>query len=141
MMVSKRTMYVVMAVTAILAVVGAVYTPQLLNLDNDSGDYGDVTVAEASNLIGDKPGLVILDVRSQSEYDDGHIEGAILIPNTEIADRLDELDKGDELLVYCRTGNRSGQAIEILEEAGFTKIYHMNDGISTWISEGYPVVQ
>lgn len=140
-MVSKRTMYVVMAVTAILAVVGAVYTPQLLNLDNDSGDYGDVTVAEASNLIGDKPGLVILDVRSQSEYDDGHIEGAILIPNTEIADRLDELDKGDELLVYCRTGNRSGQAIEILEEAGFTKIYHMNDGISTWISEGYPVVQ
>jgi phage shock protein E len=140
-MVSKRTMYVVMAVTAILAVVGAVYTPQLLNLDNDSGDYGDVTVAEASNLIGDKPGLVILDVRSQSEYDDDHIEGAILIPNTEIADRLDELDKGDELLVYCRTGNRSGQAIEILEEAGFTKIYHMNDGISTWISEGYPVVQ
>ncbi len=82
MMVSKRTMYVVMAVTAILAVVGAVYTPQLLNLDNDSGDYGDVTVAEASNLLGDKPGLVILDVRTQSEYDDGHIEGAILMPST-----------------------------------------------------------
>ena len=134
-------MYIVMAGTAILAVVAAVYTPQLLNWDNESGDYGDVTVAEASILIGDKPELVILDVRTQTEYDDGHLEGAVLIPVQELPDRLDELDKGDELLVYCRTGNRSGTAVGILEDNGFTKIYHMNDGISTWISEGYPVVQ
>ena len=140
MMVSKRTMYVVMLGTAILAVVGAVYTPTLMNWGDD-GEYGDVTLEEASNLIGDKPDLVILDVRTQAEYDEGHIEGAILIPNTEISDRLDELDDNDELLVYCRTGNRSSQAVEILEDAGFDKIYHMNDGISKWISEGYPVVQ
>jgi len=139
MMVSKRTMYIVMAGTAILAVVAAIYTPTLMNWD--SGDYGDVTVAEASNLIGDKSDLVILDVRTQAEYDDGHIEGAILIPVQELPDRLGELDKGDELLVYCRTGNRSSTAVGILEDAGFTKIYHMSDGISTWISEGYPVVQ
>ena len=139
MMVSKRNMYIVMAGTAILAVVAAIYTPTLFNWD--SGDYGDVTVAEASNLIGDKPELVILDVRTQAEYDDGHIEGAVLIPVQELPDRLDELDKNDELLVYCRTGNRSVTAVEILEEAGFTKIYHMDEGISTWISEGYPVVQ
>ena len=140
MMVSKRTMYVVMLGTAILAVVGAVYTPTLMNWGDD-GEYGDVTVEEASILIGDKPDLVILDVRTQAEYDTGHIEGAILIPNTELSDRLDELDDSDELLVYCRTGNRSSGAVEILDDAGFNKIYHMNDGISTWISEGYPVVQ
>ena len=137
MMVSKRTMYLVMAGTAILAVVAAIYTPTLMNW----GDYGDVTVEEASDLIADKPDMVILDVRTQTEYDDGHIEGAILIPHTELADRLDELDKGDEILVYCRTGNRSTTAMEILGENGFTNVYHMNEGITTWISEGYPVVQ
>lgn len=139
MMVSKRTMYIVMLGTAILAVVGALYTPKLMNWNSD--DYGDVTVSEASKLIDETTGLVILDVRTQSEYDDGHIEGAILIPVDELPDRLDELDNGDELLVYCRTGNRSSTAVEILEDAGFDKIYHMNQGISTWVSEGYPVVQ
>jgi rhodanese-related sulfurtransferase len=130
-------MYVVMAGTAILAVVAAIYTPTLMHW----GSFGDVTVEEASNLIADKPNLVILDVRTQSEYDDGHIEGAILIPVQELPDRLDELDQSDELLVYCRTGNRSSSAVEILGEAGFSKIYHMSDGITEWISEGYPVVQ
>ena len=139
MMVSKRTMYIVMAGIAILAVVAAIYTPTLMNWDSD--DYGDVTVAEANNLIGDKQDLVILDVRTQAEYDDGHIEGAVLIPVDELSDRLDELSKGDELLVYCRTGNRSTTAVGVLKDAGFTKIFHMDGGITDWISEGYPVVQ
>jgi rhodanese-related sulfurtransferase len=130
-------MYVVIAGTAILAVVAAIYTPTLMNW----GDYGDVTVEEAWNLIQDNPDLVILDVRTQSEYDDGHIEGAILIPVQELPDRLDELDKNDVMLVYCRSGNRSSSAVEILGEAGFSKIYHMSDGITGWISEGYSVVQ
>ena len=139
MMVSKRTMYVVMLGTAILAVVGAIYTPTLMNWGSD--EYGDITATEAWNLIQDVEELVILDVRTQEEYDAGHIEGAILIPVLELSDRLDELDKGSELLVYCRTGNRSSSAVEILENAGFTKIYHMSNGITEWLSEGYPVVQ
>ncbi len=73
-------------------------------------------------LIQDVEELVILDVRTQEEYDAGHIEGATLIPVLELSDRLDELDKGSELLVYCRTGNRSSSAVEILENAGFTKL-------------------
>lgn len=136
-MVSKRTMYIVMLGTAIFAVVAAIYTPTLMNW----GNFGDVTVTEAWNLIQDKEELVILDVRTQEEYDEGHIEGAVLIPVQELADRLDELNKSDELLVYCRTGNRSSSAIEILGEAGFSKVYHLSDGITSWISEGYPVVQ
>lgn len=136
-MVSKRTMYVVLALTGIVAVVAAIYTPTLMNWEG----YGDVTVDEAWNIIQDKPNLVILDVRTQAEYDDGHIEGAILIPHTELADRLDEVDTSDEILVYCRTGNRSAVAMEILEDAGSTKLYHMTNGITDWIAEGYPVVQ
>ncbi|MCK5402656.1 rhodanese-like domain-containing protein, partial [Candidatus Bathyarchaeota archaeon] len=80
----------------------------------------------------------ILDVRRQDEYDSGHIERAIIIPVDELEDRLDELSKNDELLVYCRTGNRSSSAVNILQSNGFTMIFHMKDGITGWIQAGYP---
>ena len=121
-MVSRRTTVIVMVAVAIVAIVAALYTPKLLHWGED--EYGDVTVQEASNIIADKPELVVLDVRTVSE-----------------ANRLSELDKNDELLVYCRTGNRSATAVGILEDAGFTKIYHMHEGISVWVQQGYPVVQ
>ena len=138
-MVSRRTTVIVMVAVAIVAIVAALYTPKLLHWGED--EYGDVTVQEASNIIADKPELVVLDVRTVSEFNDSHIEGAINIPVEEIANRLSELDKNDELLVYCRTGNRSATAVGILEDAGFTKIYHMHEGISVWVQQGYPVVQ
>ena len=136
MTVSKRTSIIVVSVVAVLAVVAAFNTQNFFRSDN----YGDVTVNEAWDLIQNEPELVVLDVRTQTEYDDGHIEGAILIPVAELPDRLDELSTDDEILVYCRTGNRSGTAVGIMEENGFSKIYHMHEGISTWLSEGLPVV-
>ncbi|TFH14832.1 rhodanese-like domain-containing protein [Candidatus Bathyarchaeota archaeon] len=137
-MVSKRTSIIVLVIVAILAVTAGIYTPKLLNMGND---YGDVTVQEAKKLIEDEPELVILDVRTDAEYNDGHIEGATNFPVEELANRLTELDKNSELLVYCRTGNRSSTAVSILEDAGFSKIYHMSEGISAWTQQGYPIVQ
>jgi rhodanese-related sulfurtransferase len=134
--VSKRTSVIVVGVVAVLAVLAAFNTQDFFRSNN----YGDVTVNEAWDLIQSKPGLVILDVRTQSEYDETHIEGAVLIPVQELPDRLDELSKNDEILVYCRTGNRSSTAVGIMEDDGFSKIYHMNQGISVWLSEGLPVV-
>ncbi|NQT09521.1 rhodanese-like domain-containing protein [Candidatus Bathyarchaeota archaeon] len=104
-------------------------------------EYADVTVAEAKTLIEERPDMVILDVRTPSEFDDGHIEGAINIPVDYLAERLNELSKDNELLVYCRTGNRSARAVGILDESGFTKIFHMDAGITGWIDAGYPVVE
>ena len=104
------------------------------------GGYGDLTVEQAKSLIDSNPALVILDVRSQEEYDSGHLEGAILIPVDELGTRLDELSPDEDLLVYCRTGNRSSNAVNILQANGFTKIYHMKDGITAWIQAGYPTV-
>ena len=142
MKVSTRTSIMVIAAVAIIAVVAALYTPKLMNWDNgDEGDYGDVSIQEAIELMEQKPDLVLLDVRTVSEFDEGHIEGAINIPVDEIADRLDELDKEDELLVYCRTGNRSRSAVTILSDADYTKIYNMHEGISVWIQQEHPVVQ
>lgn len=130
----RRLIYVAVALAVVASIL---FAPSLLPR---GGGYGDVTVQEARSLIEDKPDLVILDVRTASEFEDGHIEGAVNIPVQELSARLDELSNEDELLVYCRTGNRSAQAVDILQDVGFTKIYHMNAGITGWIEAGYPVV-
>jgi len=98
-------------------------------------------VRDAKELIEGNPSLVILDVRTNEEYTNGHIEGTINIPIDELEERLDELNDNDELLVYCRTGNRSRTAIEILNENAYEKLYHMNEGISAWIASGYSITK
>ena len=123
----------------LIFLVGAISVYMSQSLTQKS-EYGDVTVERASDLMDSKPELVVLDVRTQEEYDDEHIEGAILIPVQELEERIDELSKDDELLVYCRTGNRSGSAVRILQGNGFQKIYHMSGGITAWKAAGYPTV-
>ena len=54
--------------------------------------------------------------------------------------RLSELNTDDELLVYCRTGNRSTTAVGILRENGYDRVYHMDGGITAWMSAGFPTV-
>jgi rhodanese-related sulfurtransferase len=122
------TLGIIIAFSAIL-----LYYTQSLNTEID---YGDITIEQAKFLIESKPSLTILDVRTQEEYDIGHLERAILIPHDELGDRLDELSKNDELLVYCRLGNRSTNAVNILQANGFIKIFHMKDGITGWIQAG-----
>ena len=114
-----------------------IYYTQTQTLNTDIG-YGDISVEQAKSLIESKPSLIILDVRTQDEYDGGHLESALLIPVSELENRLDELSNNDELLVYCRTGNRSSSAVNILQSNGFTMIFHMEDGITGWIQAGYP---
>jgi rhodanese-related sulfurtransferase len=99
---------IIIAVSSIL-----LYYSQTQTLNTEIG-YGDISVEQAKFLIESKPSLIILDVRTQEEYDDGYLENAILIPVDELENRLDELSKNDELLVYCRTGNRSSSAVNIL---------------------------
>lgn len=93
-----------------------------------------ITVDEAKDIIEKEEDLLILDTRTEEEYKAGHIENAILIPHDQLEMNLDQL-KGFEdkpVLVYCRTGNRSAVAVDILIENGFNKIYHMNQGFSRW---------
>ena len=93
-----------------------------------------VSIDEAKEIIKNDGELLILDTRTQEEYDAGHIEGAILIPYNKLEMNLDELDGYEDkpILVYCRTGSRSAVAVDILIENGFNKIYHMNQGFSRW---------
>ncbi len=76
---------------------------------------------------------IILDVRTQEEYDESHIEGAILIPDYEISEKAEELltDKDAVILVYCRSGRRSALAAKVLSELGYSQIYDFG-GIIDW---------
>ncbi len=93
----------------------------------------NITAEEAKALMDSEEGYIILDVRSQSEHDEGHIPGAILIPNTGIEERAEENlpDKDQLILVYCRSGRRSKMAAEILAELGYTNIREFG-GIIDW---------
>ncbi len=94
------------------------------NKENDREDtYMSITAEKAKAIMDSEEGYIVLDVRTQDEYDEGHIPGAILIPNTEIEARAEENlpDKDQLILVYCRSGRRSKLAAEILVELGYTK--------------------
>jgi len=67
---------------------------------------------------------ILIDVRSQAEWDEGHVEQAVHIPHTEIADRISEVtdDKSANIVVYCKSGGRAGTAKKALEELGFTSV-------------------
>ncbi|MFX0203980.1 MAG: rhodanese-like domain-containing protein [Candidatus Hodarchaeota archaeon] len=101
--------------------------------------YGDVTIEQAAELVVTNPSLVLLDVRTDWEFDSGHLKGAVNIPIDELEQRIGELNSNERLLVYCRTGNRSRRAVQILLDNGFSKLYHMSAGITAWMDAGYPV--
>lgn len=95
--------------------------------------YMNITAQEAKEIMDTKEGYIILDVRTQEEFDSGHIPNAILIPDYEITARAEtELtDKNQLILVYCRSGRRSKLAAEALVELGYTNILEFG-GIIDW---------
>ena len=101
--------------------------------------YEQINGAEAKALMDKESGYIIIDARTQSEYDEGHIPGAILIPEYEIAQRAEnELpDKKQLILVYCRSGRRSKIAAEELVKLGYTNVKEFG-GIIDW---EYEIVQ
>ena len=105
----------------------------LLTACAQAASYEQITQEEAKQIMDTTNGYIRLDTRTQEEYDQSHIPGALLIPHTEIADRAEEElpDKDQVILVYCRSGNRSKQASEVLAELGYTNVKEFG-GIHTW---------
>ena len=93
----------------------------------------NITAEEAKKLMDSESGYVILDVRTEQEYAEGHIPGAILIPDYEISEKAESVltDKDQLILVYCRSGRRSKHAAAQLEEMGYTRIREFG-GILDW---------
>ena len=82
-------------------------------------------------------------MRTHTEFAEGHIEKAINIDfrSENFQDEIDKLDKDKTYLIYCRSGNRSLNALNIMRELNFTKIYHMSGGILEWTAEELPTVK
>ncbi|MEN8237651.1 MAG: rhodanese-like domain-containing protein [Actinomycetota bacterium] len=101
-----------------------------------------VAPATAAEIITTESDEVVLDIRTPEEFDEGVIEGAINIDfyAADFAARLDTLDKDAHYVVYCRSGNRSGQANSTFEELGFTNVTEIDGGIANWYNAGLPVV-
>ena len=98
-----------------------------------------VTPAEARTHLLD--GAALIDVRDQDEWDEVHVEGALLIPLDALPERLDDVPKAKDIVVICRSGRRSGLAQDALRDAGIERVANLTGGIIAWEEAGLPVVR
>ena len=103
------------------------------NIIETKNSYEQITANQAKELMEKETGYIIIDARTQEEFDEGHIEGAILIPEYEISQIAEkELpDKDRLILVYCRSGRRSKIASQALVDLGYTNVKEFG-GIIDW---------
>ena len=111
----------------------------VLSEEELKAQINDISVDEVYEIIssGRSKDYIILDLRTPEEFSEGYIEGALLIPVSELEGRLNELSKDKPIITYCRSGRRSMDAAIILLKNGFTQVYDMG-GINDWIAKGYP---
>lgn len=118
--------------------------------ENGPAEVENISVEEAKRMV-ERGDVFVLDVRTPSEFNSSHIEGATLIPVTNASGsnlspeslleaRINEVPKNKKVLVYCRSGHRSTSASTILVNSGYSQVYNMEGGINAWIGAGYPVV-
>jgi phage shock protein E len=101
----------------------------------------DLSVTEFSSKVAEA-GVITLDVRTPGEYAEGHLEGAQLIDfqSGNFENEISSLDRNATYAVYCRSGNRSGQAVKVMHDAGFHNVYNLNGGVIDWANAGLPLV-
>ncbi len=102
--------------------------------------YNKVSAAEAAELIKNNSPL-IMDVRTQFEYDSGHIKGANLLPINVFAENISKFEdyRDKDILLYCASGHRSRLAAKMLVREGYSKVHNLSWGIGSWIRKGFPL--
>ena len=101
----------------------------------------DLSVTEFSTKVAEA-GVITLDVRTPGEFMSGFIKGAknIDIQSGNFENEIASLDKNATYAVYCRSGNRSGQAVKVMHDAGFHNVYNLNGGVIDWTNAGMSLV-
>jgi rhodanese-related sulfurtransferase len=112
--------------------------------DSSATSSGDSTlrtvdVQAFNNLITSDESIKVIDVRTPQEFASGHIAGAsnIDFENSNFGDEIAKLDRSAKYAIYCRSGNRSGQALEQMKSAGFTNVTNLDGGTLTWTAAGF----
>jgi rhodanese-related sulfurtransferase len=105
---------------------------------NTSNNVLDVTQFEQKLL---DTNIVLIDVRTPQEYTQGHIEGALNIDfyGDNFESEVKAIDQSKTILVYCKSGNRSGKAVSIIAKSNFKNIYDLSGGITNWMASGKPI--
>ena len=120
-----------------------IFTVMYFLLLNTGETWERVDVDTFEQSMEDNPDAFLLDVRTQAEWEqDGHLDGAVLIPHSSLEVRADELpgDKDELIHVYCRSGNRSVDAANTLIDLGYTNIVELKTGINGWKEANKPVL-
>lgn len=110
------------------------------------GVFMNLSVEEFYKKIIDTSGdknYVLIDVRTSAEYKESHIDKSINIDfyATNFKDQIKKLDKSKKYLLYCHSGNRSGQTLDLMKKADFLEVYNLKGGIGSWSSKSYPLVK
>jgi rhodanese-related sulfurtransferase len=125
-------------VKKVIALIGSIL---LLAGCSSSSSAVDLSVNEFSAKVAEA-GVITLDVRTPGEFMGGYIEGAknIDFQSGNFENEVAALDKNATYAVYCRSGNRSGQAVKVMHDAGFHNVYNLNGGVIDWANAGLPLV-
>ncbi|MBD3156732.1 rhodanese-like domain-containing protein [Candidatus Peregrinibacteria bacterium] len=135
----KKYISIIFCSILLLAVVGCNQLPEEQSQDKEAIE---ISALETYQTITENPSVIVIDVRTPEEYHQRHLSNSTLIPLDSLQeeiDRLTELDKTDEIIVYCRSGNRSAQAQALLDSMGYTNVKSMAGGINAWTQLGYNV--
>ena len=127
----------------LIALIAALVAVVLAGCSSDGATLETVAPDDAATIIAENPDAIILDIRTPEEFGDGIIDGAVNIDfyEPDFASNLDALDKDASYVVYCRSDNRSGQAMDTFADLGFQQVTEIDGGIVNWYEQGYPVVR
>lgn len=101
----------------------------------------NLSPAQVQDWMSTKKDLQLIDVRTPGEYAQGHLGGAVLLPLSTLKVSLKGLDANRPLVLYCLSGNRSGQAVRVLLRQGFPEAKHLAGGILAWQRAGLPMTR
>lgn len=101
-------------------------------------NYTSLDSGAAKEMLEEDKNIVLIDVRSREDYNLEHLKGAKNIPLDQLDSRLGKLPRDKDIVVYCQNGGRSVRAVRKLEVAGFTRLYHMHEGLRGWNKASYP---
>lgn len=95
-------------------------------------DNNDINMEQLEKMVGQ--GAILLDVRSPQEYNEGHLEGSILIPDYELRIKAEKMlkDKQQTIIAYCSSGIRSKKAQKMLKQMGYTQVYNLYQGLENY---------
>lgn len=135
---NQRGILLIAAVALLAIGLGGLFFLREQSRQSQAAFPAEIDVHQAYQLY--QQDVLLLDVRTQEEWDQIHVPNATLIPLDQLESRLDELPRDREIVVMCRSGNRSQVGRDMLRKAGFEKVTSMAGGIRDWAAAGYPTV-